>query len=87
MSPFVLNPFDECTIYSAVVNITNHCEVDLLGYEIKTPCIPLCISALTYAANYCSTIFGQSNLLEKIINLLKTCENPLVKEAYFQNNN
>ena len=75
-----------CNVYQNVLNITNHCEVDILGTEISTPCVPLCISALSYAVHYCSEIYGHTELLNKIISLLKKCENPLIKEAFFQNN-
>ena len=73
-----------CDIYSNVLNITDHCKVDILGTQITTPCIPLCITALTYAINYCGFIYGHTELLSKIINLLKICENPLIKEAFIQ---
>ena len=73
-----------CDVYSNVMNITNYCEVDIMGIEIKTPCVPLCIAALQYAYTYCSYIYGMSNLLEKITALLKKCENPMVKEKIIQ---
>ena len=73
-----------CDIYQNVLNITNHCEVDIVGIQIKTPCIPLCITALTYATTYCSYIYGHTELLQKIINLLKICQNPMVKEEIMQ---
>ena len=73
-----------CDIYENVLNITNHCEVDVMGVEINTPCIPLCITALSYAVNYCGYIYGHTELLSKIINLLKICQSPMVKEELLQ---
>tara|TARA_R110002126_G_scaffold56341_1_gene150567 strand:+ start:127 stop:378 length:252 start_codon:yes stop_codon:yes gene_type:complete len=73
-----------CDIYENVLNITNHCEVDVMGVEIHTPCIPLCITALSYAVNYCGYIYGHTELLSKIINLLKICQSPMVKEELLQ---
>jgi len=74
----------DCDIYNNVQNITSHCEVDVMGIQIKTPCIPLCILALQYAVNYCSYIYGHTELLNKIINLLSICENPIVKVDLMQ---
>ena len=68
-----------CNIYENVMNITNNCKVDILGTQILTPCIPACILALQYAIYKCDYIYGESNLLNKIISLLKKCENPIVK--------
>ena len=76
--------YDQCDIYSNVLNITDHCQVDIMGIDIKTPCIPLCITALTYAINYCGYIYGHTDLLLKIVNLLQTCQDPLVKESFIQ---
>ena len=73
-----------CDIYQNVLNITNHCEVDIMGIEIHTPCIPLCIQSLQYAVQYCSYIYGHTELLNKIINLLSICDNPLVKVELMQ---
>ena len=73
-----------CDVYNNVLNITNNCKVDIMGIEIETPCIPACVLALQYAVHICGYIYGESKLLEKIITLLKTCENPLVKEKIVQ---
>jgi len=73
-----------CDIYESVLNLTTHCEVNIMGTDIRTPCIPLCIGALTYALQYCSEIYGQSELLIKIIHLLNICTNPMVKEKVIQ---
>jgi hypothetical protein len=75
-----------CDIYHNVLNITDFCEVDILGTNIKTPCVASCIASLTYGVLYCSEIYGHTELLNKIISLLKKCENPLFKESFFQNN-
>jgi hypothetical protein len=77
--------YQECDIYSNVLNITDHCQINLMGTNIKTPCIPLCITALTYAVNYCGYIYGHTDLLLKIVNLLHRCEDPLIKASFFQN--
>ena len=55
-----------------------------MGTDIRTPCIPLCIGALTYALQYCGDIYGQSELLIKIKHLLNICKNPMVKEKVIQ---
>ena len=73
-----------CDIYTNVLNITNHCEVDVMGIDIKTPCNFLCVLSLQYAIHSCKYIYGKSNLLEKIINLLKLCDKPIVKEKIIQ---
>ncbi len=73
-----------CDIYNNVENITTNCQINLLGTSITTPCIPLCITALQYAVSHCEFIYGQSHLLEKIINLLKSCESPTIKEKIIQ---
>ena len=73
-----------CDIYNAVVNITNNCEINVMGTQINTPCLPICVASLYYAMNHCSAIFGQTELLNKIINLLKQCEQPSVKENLYR---
>ena len=73
-----------CDIYNNVLNITSNCVIDVMGTEIETPCIPACIIALQYAAYNCKIIYGQSELLKKIIFLLKSCRDPLIKERFFQ---
>ena len=57
---------DLCNIYDNVINITNNCETSLLGTSIKTPCIDICMGALSYALINCRHIYQQSDLYEKI---------------------
>ena len=68
-----------CNIYENVMNITNNCKVDILGTQILTPCRIACVWALQYGISRCGYIYGESNLLNKIISLLKKCQDPLVK--------
>tara|TARA_R110000765_G_scaffold376691_3_gene467419 strand:+ start:205 stop:447 length:243 start_codon:yes stop_codon:yes gene_type:complete len=75
-----------CDVYQSVMDMENHCEVDVMGTNVETPCVASCIASLTYAVHYCSNIYGHTDLLNKIISLLKKCENPLFKESFFQNN-
>lgn len=75
---------DNCDIYNNVLNITSNCVIDVMGTSIRTPCLPACVIALQYAVYNCKYIYGQSELLKKIIVLLKSCENPLIKEGFFQ---
>ena len=63
-----------CEIYENVMNITNYCEVDIFGQNIQTPCIENCIESLKYAYLYCSVLYTQGQILDKIINLLELCK-------------
>jgi hypothetical protein len=73
-----------CDIYNAVVNITDNCEINVMGTDVKTPCVPLCVASMYYAVNQCSYIFSQSQLLDKLTHLLKKCESLSFKENLYR---
>ena len=76
--------YEICDIYNAVTNITDNCEINVMGTDVSTPCVPLCVASMYYAVNHCSYIFSQSELLDKLLKLLKKCEKPSVKENLYR---
>ena len=64
---------DNCDIFHNVLNITDACQTSVLGTTIETPCVELCMGALSYAIIRCRSIYIQSDLYDKIKHLLYIC--------------
>jgi hypothetical protein len=64
-----------CELQYNVENITNNCNVNVMGTVVETPCIDICIGAINYALINCLYYYDKNEIMNKLFSIINFCNN------------
>ena len=64
-----------CDLNSNVQNITNECNVNVMGTIVETPCLESCLSAVNYGIINCLYYYNQDEIKNKLFAIINFCKN------------
>jgi len=65
-----------CDYINLASNITNHCNVNIMGNKVATPCAIECIAVVSYCLRFCYPWFVENNIIDRLTDIYDYC-NPM----------
>jgi len=62
-----------CDIVELSNNITNFCDVDVMGIIVRSPCAVDCLKSISYGLMYCTDFFIQHDMIYKLTSIYDFC--------------
>ena len=62
-----------CDYVTLAENITNNCNVNIMGDQVATPSAIECIAVVSYCLRYCYPFFVENNIINKLTTIYDYC--------------
>jgi len=64
---------DKCDIVDLSKNITNFCDIDVMGIIVRNPCCEDCLKSISYGLMFCTDFFIKHRMINKLTEIFDFC--------------